>query len=161
MPVSLPLVRTVVLGEILLILVLTRRKSDGSVFRHDQPLCSDRSRSLSIHLVPNCGLLGTLLHLFLPRCCHRNSPLGLRELYVNSVHCVRLSETNGALLRILISRIRDGAFTSRVSFQIGWLSYLCIMWLATGAQTATTIGGVVRCRFTCVYFLPLSPGTGI
>jgi len=47
---------------------------------------------------------------------------------------------------VLVGRARDGALSSRVSSQVGWLSYLCVMWLATGAQTAATIGGVIRCR---------------
>ena len=156
MPVSLPLVRTVVLGEISSILVPTRRKSDGPVFRDDQPFRFDRSRSLSVHPDPNRGLLGHLLHLLLPRCRHCSPSLGYRELYVSSVLCVHSPKTNGALLRIILGRLHDGAFTSKVSVQIGWLSYLCIMWLATGAETAATIGGVVRCRATCVCFLPVS-----
>lgn len=156
MSVPLPLVRTVVLGEISPILASTHRKSDWSIIRDDQPLCFDRSRSLSVHLDPNGELLGLLFYLCLPRCRHCSHSLGFRDLDVSSVPCVRLLKTNCALLRIILGSIRDGAFTSKVSFQAGWLSYLCIMWLATGAQTAATIGGVIRCDLACMYFLPLS-----
>jgi hypothetical protein len=95
MSVSLPLVRTVVLGETLPILVLTRRKSDESAVSDDQPLCFDRSRSRSVYVDPNRGLLGHLFHLFLPRCCHCSPSLGFCERYVSSVPGARLSKANG------------------------------------------------------------------
>jgi hypothetical protein len=46
---------------------------------------------------------------------------------------------------LIIGSIRDGAFTSRVSYQVGWLSYLSIMWLATGAQAAATLNLFFSC----------------
>jgi hypothetical protein len=45
---------------------------------------------------------------------------------------------------MIVSRVRDGAFTSRLSFEVGWLSILWVMWLATGADAAAAVSGV-RC----------------
>ena len=68
---------------------------------------------------------------------------------------VCLPKIDFALPRLIIGRMRDGAFTSRVSWQVGWLSYLAIMWLATGAQTASILSLFVACNLACVYFPPL------
>lgn len=153
MSVPLPLVRSAVFGEI-----PPRRvfiQFDASVVSHHQPLCFDHSRTLSVHLRSNRKLPGYLFHLFCPWCCHRSHSLGFHGRYVSSVPCVCLSETNYGLPRTIVGRLRDNAFTSRVSFQVGWLSYLSVMWLATGAHTAATIG-VVLCTGSCVYFQSLS-----
>ncbi|KAF9779461.1 hypothetical protein BJ322DRAFT_1087588 [Thelephora terrestris] len=45
----------------------------------------------------------------------------------------------------VICLLRDDAFTSKLAFEVGWLSFLWVMWLATGAQTAATLGAVVHC----------------
>lgn len=156
MSVSLPLVRNVVLGEILPIFVSAHWELDVSVVRDDQRLRFDRSRSWSIHHHPNGGRPGLLLHLFCPWCLHLSPSLVFRERCVSPVLCMRLPKINVALPRLIIGSLRDGAFTSRVSYQVGWLSYLCIMWLATGAQTAATFGIFLGCDLACVYFPPLS-----
>jgi len=59
-----------------------------------------------------------------------------------STSLIHMLSTNAMLIT---GRLRDGAFTSRVSWQVGWLSYLAIMWLATGAQTASILSLFVAC----------------
>ncbi|KAF9648937.1 hypothetical protein BDM02DRAFT_3269079 [Thelephora ganbajun] len=49
---------------------------------------------------------------------------------------------------IIADRLRDGAFTSKLSFQVGWLSFLSIMWFATGAKTAVYISHFPDCTDT-------------
>jgi hypothetical protein len=43
---------------------------------------------------------------------------------------------------VIIALLRDGAFTSKLAVEVALLSFLWIMWLATGAQTAAVLGGV-------------------
>ena len=74
---------------------------------------------------------------------------------MNSPLRVRLSGAHDVMLRIAVGLSRDGAFTSRVSFEVGWLSYLCVMWLATGSETAGTLGGITGCGGdSCMCHLP-------
>lgn len=51
--------------------------------------------------------------------------------------------------------MRDGALTSKVGVEILWLSFLWIMWIATGGETATIVGaiGFYGCLDSRVYFL--------
>lgn len=71
--------------------------------------------------------------------------------------------------RAAIDRSRKGAFTSMIAVEIGWLGrslfvsqeilpdifligFLWIMWLASAATTANTIGGTLTCDYVaCVY----------
>ena len=166
MPVSLPLVRPIVLGEISPIPVSTLHKFDVPVVSDDQSSCFDRPLSLSLHLFPNRELLGRIFPLFRPRYCYCGHSHSLCERCVSTTLCVRLSKANDVLPRSFVGRLRDGAFTSKVAFQVGWLSYLCVMWLATGAQTAATLGaftqisatlgGIVGCTDVCACFPLLS-----
>ena len=55
---------------------------------------------------------------------------------------VCLSGTHSVILRIVVGLRHSGAFTFRVSFEVGWLSCLCVMWLATGAKTVVTFDGI-------------------
>jgi len=94
------------------------RKPDGSVFRDDQSLCFDCSCSLGVHLVPNGGLLGPLLHLFLPRCCHCGHSLGFCDRYVSFVLCVHLSKKltvlcSGSSSVISVTTLSHRRFPSR------------------------------------------------
>ena len=67
------------------------------------------------------------------------------------------SKIHFALLRIIFGRIRDGAFTSKLGFEVAWLSFMWIMWLSTGGQTAATLGLAVNCIDSCVYFFYTLP----
>ena len=155
MSLSLPLVRKVVFGETLFILVSVCHRLDVPVVRHNQCLRFDRSRPRSIYPGPKSDLPGLLFHLFRPQCLHCDHSLVFRRCCVSFVPSVRLPKSHFTLPRLIIGTLRDGAFTSRISYQVGWLSYLAIMWLATGAQTASTLSIFVRCDIACVYFPPL------
>ncbi|KAF9649613.1 hypothetical protein BDM02DRAFT_3186113 [Thelephora ganbajun] len=47
---------------------------------------------------------------------------------------------------VIVDRLRVGAFTSKLSVQVGFLSFLSIMWLATGAETAATTVIFIGCN---------------
>ena len=55
------------------------------------------------------------------------------------------------MLRLVIDILRRGAFTSLVIVEIGWLSVLWILWLATGAYAADIIQ-LVFGSFSCGEF---------
>jgi len=47
---------------------------------------------------------------------------------------------------LLLSRYRNGAFTSMVGIEVGWTCFLWIMWLAVGAATASDLP-FINCNF--------------
>ena len=81
------------------------------------------------------------------------SALGVATAAIHSCTVTRVrSKFHFALLRIVFGRIRDGAFTSKLGFEVVWLSFMWLMWLSTGGQTAATLGLAVNCIDSCVYF---------
>ena len=115
--------------------------------------CAPHPCSRCIYLVLDRN--SRLFYLLCPKHCHCSPSSGFRLRYVSSVLPVRLSGAHSAILRIVAGLWHSGAFTSRVSFEVGWLSYLCVMWLATGSETAGTLGGITGCGGdSCMCHLP-------
>lgn len=39
----------------------------------------------------------------------------------------------------MVDRLRDGAFTSKLVVELSWVGFLCVLWLSTGAATASFV----------------------